>query len=1025
MFRTLALAAAATLALGLGPAVAQDYTLAPINGATKLAAGFAPDPLVVDVQAGGDVDAYAVTACTGLVMAAPAYRLFYTAGDAPLTFSVTAAIDTTLVISDPVGNWVCNDDFDGLNPAVIFETPLGGQYDIWVGTYSKNPPVTVPLTITGATSVVAPVAGTLDYNLEPVFGTVDIDTGFTPDPHVTDITVGGPVDIAATPDMGDACWGFTTAEPTLRLNYVAGSTFPLYIYAVAESSDIVLAVNNPDGTWFCDDDSAGNLDPLVTFDAPITGQYDIWVGTYGEGNTTAAQLFISEVNAGPAGGDNPTGTVLNWDLEPLFGQDDLPAGFALQQVDIAAGGTISPTELGDACAGYVTEAPTYRIYYEGTAPLTFTVEANGADTTLVVADPDGFWLCNDDGEATIDPTVVMEPGYTGQYDIWVGTFAADGTTAPATLTITEGEVVPALNWDLDPTFGATDMGAGGAPSPVVVAVEAGGTIDVPAALPGEACTGYTTTQSTHRINYVSSGRSLTFAVTADADTTLIIADPAGAWFCNDDFDGLNPGIVFDAPADGPYDVWVAMYDSTGQLVPATLTITEGDTVTPPPEVTLLDGTLAPIGGMTDLTAGFAPDPFVAEVAAGGEIEAYAAVTGTYCFGFVTEAPTYLLNYTAGAFPLTVRATSERDTTLVIQGPDGTFTCDDDTNELNPEVSFPVPATGAYAIWVGTYAGDGTQAPATLEITELGATGDEVTLLDWALDPVSGTGTLAAGFTPDPFAVEVAAGGDVLAMTGTGDDNCWGYVTVGPTYRLNYSGGGPLGFLAQSETDTVLVISDPDGNWVCADDEGGDYNPAVFFEDAPAGQYDIWVGTFSQNTVPATLTITATSPVAALEPIPSVPPPASVPPIPTVPPAPDVAIAIDPTGVPAFGETTLNAGFSPDPVTVDVTGGGPIEVALAIQGGGCVGWVPFEPTYRLTYAAASWPLILSAVSEADLTLVVRTPDGQFLCNDDTNGANPAVRIEQPTAGAYEIWVGTYAPGPAQAATLFISEISAGP
>ena len=34
------------------------------------------------------------------------------------------------------------------------------------------------------------------------------------------------------------------------------------------------------------------------------------------------------MNAGPAGGDNPTGTVLNGDLEPLFGQDDLPAGFA-------------------------------------------------------------------------------------------------------------------------------------------------------------------------------------------------------------------------------------------------------------------------------------------------------------------------------------------------------------------------------------------------------------------------------------------------------------------------------------------------------------------------------------------------------------------------------------------------------------------------------------------------------------------------------------------------------------------------
>jgi hypothetical protein len=411
MFRTIALAAAATLVLGLGTAAAQDYTLDPINGATKLAAGFAPDPLVIDVEAGGDVDAYAATSCTGFVMAAPAYRIFYTAGDAPLAFTVTADVDTTLIVNDPEGNWVCNDDTDGLNPAVVFETPLGGQYDVWVGTYSKAGPTTVPLTITGTTAPPTPVAGTLDYNLDPAFGTVDIGTGFTPDPHVTDITVGGPVDIAAAPDTGDACWGFTTAEPTLRLNYAAGSTFPLYIYAVAADVDIVLAVNNPDGTWFCDDDSAGNLDPLVTFDAPITGQYDIWVGTYGEGNTAAAQLFISEVNAGPAGGDGPSGTVLNWDLDPLFGQNDLVAGFTLQEVDVEAGGTIAPTELGESCLGYVTAAPTYRIYYEGTAPLTFTVAGNGADTTLVVADPEGFWFCSDDAEGTIDPAVLFEPGY--------------------------------------------------------------------------------------------------------------------------------------------------------------------------------------------------------------------------------------------------------------------------------------------------------------------------------------------------------------------------------------------------------------------------------------------------------------------------------------------------------------------------------------------------------------------------------------------------------------------------------------
>lgn len=1017
MFRTMALAAAATVALGLGlgTVAAQDYTLDPINGAAKLAAGFAPDPMVVDVQAGGELDAYEATSCYGLIEAAPAYRVYYTAGDAPLVFSVTADIDTTLIISDPEGNWVCNDDTNALNPEVVFAAPLGGQYDIWVGTFSKAGPITVPLTITGIGAYVTPpTTGQLDFDLPPVYGAIDLLTGFTPDPQVTEVTAGGPVDIAATPETAGACWGFATAEPTLRLNYTAGSTFPLYIYAIAEELDIVLVVNNPDGTWFCDDDSAGNLDPLVIFDAPISGQYDIWVGTYGAGNTAAATLYISEVNAGPI--DEPTGdgNAVNWDLDPLFGNDELAAGFGTQAVAIQAGGTIPPTDLGENCAGFVTAAPSYRMYYNGAAPLTFTVSAGGTDTTLLVADPDGYWFCSDDANGTLDPEVIIDPGHAGQYDIWVGTFAGDGTTAAATLTITEGEAAPTLNWALEPTHGAADFGVGFGQEPLVVAVDAGGNVDAAAALPEQACYGFVTTQPAYRINYASSGRSLTFAVTADADTTLVIADPAGTWFCNDDFDGLDPALVFEFPTDGPYDIWVGAYSGAGQNVPATLTITEGDTVAPPVETTAIDATLEPVAGTIDLAAGFAPDPFTAEVAAGGTVEAYLVVTDAFCFGSVTEAPTFVLNYTAGAYPLTIAATSERDTTLVIQAPDGTFACNDDTNGLDPEVTFAAPASGAYAIWVGTYSGDGETAPATLSISELGGTVETMTLLDWAIEPTAGTGALEAGFTPDPFTVEVTAGGEFDAMDGTGNDACYGFVTVGPTYRLNYTGSAPLGFLVQSQTDTVLVISDPDGNWVCGDDEGGNFNPAVFFETPAAGQYDIWVGTFTGETGPATLRMTATNPVTGMAPIPTEP---------TTPAAPGPAAAIDPAATPGFGEATLQAGFSPDPTTVDIIAGGLVDAATA--DGVCSGFVTAEPTYRLTYAAASWPLILSAVSEADLTIVVRTPAGAFLCNDDTNGPHPAVRIEQPAAGAYEIWVGTYAPGPTQAGTLFISEIGAGP
>ena len=46
-------------------------------------------------------------------------------------------IDTTLVVNAADGSWHCNDDFDGLNPAITFEAPASGQYDIWVGVYGE------------------------------------------------------------------------------------------------------------------------------------------------------------------------------------------------------------------------------------------------------------------------------------------------------------------------------------------------------------------------------------------------------------------------------------------------------------------------------------------------------------------------------------------------------------------------------------------------------------------------------------------------------------------------------------------------------------------------------------------------------------------------------------------------------------------------------------------------------------------------------------------------------------------------
>lgn len=119
-----------------------DVDAQPVYGTVRLKVGFEPDPHTVVVQAGGDRSADGLgEACGGFIdFAAPDVDFAYEAGSAPLYVSVRAPIDTTLVINDPSGNWLCNDDFDGLNPGILIEAPESGLYNIWVGTIDLAPP---------------------------------------------------------------------------------------------------------------------------------------------------------------------------------------------------------------------------------------------------------------------------------------------------------------------------------------------------------------------------------------------------------------------------------------------------------------------------------------------------------------------------------------------------------------------------------------------------------------------------------------------------------------------------------------------------------------------------------------------------------------------------------------------------------------------------------------------------------------------------------------------------------------------
>lgn len=143
-------------------------------------------------------------------------------------------------------------------------------------------------TVAALSAVAVLPAAAQDYDADPNYGSLHLVSGFTPDPEVIRLQAGGDM----RPNV-NGCTGFITNAPDVRLTYDAGS-LPLII-SVNSSADTTLVVNGPDGSWYCDDDGGEGLNPSIRFNRPMSGRYEIWVGTFSPGSLPRAELHISEL----------------------------------------------------------------------------------------------------------------------------------------------------------------------------------------------------------------------------------------------------------------------------------------------------------------------------------------------------------------------------------------------------------------------------------------------------------------------------------------------------------------------------------------------------------------------------------------------------------------------------------------------------------------------------------------------------------------------------------------------------------
>ena len=105
-------------------------------------------------------------------------------------------------------------------------------------------------------------------------------------------------------------------------------------------------------------------------------------------------------------------------------------------------------------------------------------------------------------------------------------------------------------------------------------------------------------------------------------------------------------------------------------------------------------------------------------------------------------------------------------------------------------------------------------------------------------------TLDSGFSPDPYVIEVSAGGFEAAPQVSG---CRGRISIDPDVRLHYdtAGGWPLHIWVESSIDTTLIVRGPD-NIRCDDDSGGGLGAYVDYSTPASGIYDIWVGVYDSD-----------------------------------------------------------------------------------------------------------------------------------------------------------------------------------
>lgn len=146
--------AAVLLALTAGPALAAcpgpypDPTAPAMTGEINLGAGTGTHPYpftISTIGVGGfnlrdcDLEGEGLTGYDGdgLIDTRPGLVVHWRGGHPQLTITFENEADTLLLVSDPEGRWLFNDNAQDQNPQIIIPDPTPGDYAVFVGSHGS------------------------------------------------------------------------------------------------------------------------------------------------------------------------------------------------------------------------------------------------------------------------------------------------------------------------------------------------------------------------------------------------------------------------------------------------------------------------------------------------------------------------------------------------------------------------------------------------------------------------------------------------------------------------------------------------------------------------------------------------------------------------------------------------------------------------------------------------------------------------------------------------------------------------